>query len=491
MAYREILRHFQEEWPEVQEKAVRLLQQLIRIDTQNFEDEGTEIRAVRLVAEEFDRVGIKYEIIEPREGRGNIVARISGDGSLDVGALCLSAHLDTVPAPIENWEAEGWKHSPYGGHIDREDGCLYGRGAIDMKNMAAMCVTLLCFIKEKGITLGRDLIFTGLADEERNNSQYGIKYLVENRPELVEADVVLTELGGIIVDIVGQQCVTVMVGEKGAASLRVSARGPGGHGSIYHKDNPIARIGAAADVLSQTRLPLRVGPAGRATIESTASAVGGVKGMVLRQLLSPYFSDYVANYVLTSEQANALLPTLHNVANPVMVEGGKSRNQIPTVASMIVDCRLLPGCTVDDAMDDICSVLGPDKFKPRTNAEGEEIPPELELEGLTCRTCYVQDPSLPEVKQVLNIVEEVVSERIKGVKVITNLLPGGTDLKFFAEHPRKTPVCLGFTPMKLSPDLKITTLFHGVNERIPVEGFKWGLDVLADVVTELCGARLP
>ena len=190
----ELMQLLQTHQDEINKEAIELLQKLIQTDTQNFADEGTEMDAVLLLKEKFDEVGIPYEIVEPKPGRGNIVARIRGDDSLGQGPLMLSSHLDTVHAPKENWAAEGWKHDPYGGEIDEEDGCLYGRGAVDMKNFAAMSVVVLCFIKRRGIVLSRDLIFAGVADEERTTSAWGAKYLVENRPELIESDIVFNEV---------------------------------------------------------------------------------------------------------------------------------------------------------------------------------------------------------------------------------------------------------------------------------------------------------
>ena len=478
--------NFLSEWPEIEERAIALIQKLIQTDTQNFGEEGTETKAVQIIEEYFQDAGVPYEIVEPKPGRGNIIARLKGDDSSGQGALCLSAHLDTVRAPNDNWEESGWKHDPFAGVIDEEDGCLYGRGTIDMKHMVAMSVILMCLIKEKGIVLSRDLIFAGIADEERADSTYGVKYLIENRPELIKADIVITELGGVSFFVEDREVFSVMVGEKGMAKIKIIAKGPGGHGSLYHKDNPIARVGEVASTLAKSRLPLRVVPAGRSTVESIASQVSFLKGLVLRQLLSPRLSDYVADYVLNSEQRQAFLPSLHNTANATVIGGGDQANQIPTEAWVIIDSRILPGCTIEDLQQDIQSVLGPDKF----NSDDEEVPPELHMEVLTYRYSYNQDPTSPDVVSVLDIIRQVIAERADGASIITNLLPGGTDLAFYAKHPTKTPICLGFTPIRLPPDLKITGLFHGVNERIPLEGFKWGFRTLADVVALLCSAKI-
>ena len=490
MATSKLFDIFVSEWPEVEEKAIKLLQELIQTDTQNDGENGTETDAVEVIKKRFDASGVKYKTVEPKPGRGNIIARLEGDGSSGKGALCLSAHLDTVKAPTENWEEAGWKHNPFGGEIDEDDGCLYGRGAIDMKQMAAMCVTLVCFMKEKGIRLTRDLIFAGIADEERSDSKYGVKYLIENEPDLIEADIVFTEVGGMSFHSEGREVFPIMFGEKGSAKIKITAFGPGGHSSTYHKDNPIALIGSVAQTLATKRLPLRVVPGGRTTIESMSSLVPGLKGFVFRKILSPRFSDYIVDYLLDESQIQALVPLLHNTASPTIISGGENPNQIPTEASVIVDGRILPGCTIDDLLYDIRQVIGPNLFQTRENPQGEELSPLLKMEVLHYRYPYEQDPTSPAISEVIEILRQVIYDSADGAPIITNIIMGGTDLKFYAEHPTKKPICLGFEPFRLPPGINLVSLFHSVNERIPVDGYKWGLRVLADVVSIICDASI-
>jgi acetylornithine deacetylase/succinyl-diaminopimelate desuccinylase-like protein len=479
-------------WASLEEDTIQLLQKLIQIDTQNRQDEGSEIEAVRLLETFFKEAGIDYEVVEPRPGRGNIIARIPGDGSLGKGALLLSAHLDTVKAPRENWEAEGWKHNPYGGEIDEEDGCLYGRGAIDMKQMAAMSVTLLCFIKKKGISLGRDLIFAGIADEERTTSTWGAKYLVENRPELVEADIVFNEVGGFTINIQGLESVFIQIAEKGSAQIKISAHGPGGHGSVYHATNPLATIGDVAHTLHATSLPLRVNTANASTIESMAACLPFPKSVVFRRILNPFFSDIIMNRLVPPQLQGSLAPILRNTANPTSMGGGGDQfNQIPTSAWVKVDGRILPECDEKDLLDDIKSVLGPSRFiPPPPGPDGEEKPAELEIEILASRGPCWQDPEEVVCSEVLEIIRKVVYNRTNGSPIAPSLIPGATDSYWYSRHPNHTPVCIGFTPIRFEPDLKFSDLFHGVNERIPVAGLKWGVKVFADVVCMVCGAKV-
>lgn len=478
-------------WAKIEKDTFELLQKLIQVDTQNFREEGTETEAVRLLEKVFNEAGVDYEVVEPKPGRGNIVARIQGDGSSGAGALLLSAHLDTVRAPKEDWEAEGWKHNPFGGEIDEEDGCLYGRGAIDMKHMAAMSVVLLCFIKKNNISLSRDLIFAGLADEERTDSKWGIKYLIENRPELIEADVVFNEVGGFTVSVQGIEAVVVQIGEKGSAQVKITAHGPGGHGSLYHNTNPVAIVGEIANQLHTTKLPLRVNIGNTATVNSMAACLPFPKSTVFRQILNPYLSDIIMNRLVPVPLQSSIGPLLHNTANPTSIGGGGGQhNQIPTSAWLMVDARILPECTHDDVVEDIKLVVGADRFKSQLSPTGEEIPAQLEIEVLESRGPHFQDPGETTCKKVFSVIEKVVGYRTDGAPVCKTMIPGGTDSYWYSRHPNKTPMCIGFTPVRFAPDVKFSDLFHGTNERIPLNGLKWGVRVLTDVVYMLCGAKL-
>ena len=479
-------------WAQLEKDTIELLQKLLQIDTQNFGEDGSEIEAVRLLEGVFKQAGVEYEVVEPKPGRGNIVARVRGDGSSGKGALLLSAHLDTVKAPRENWAAEGWKHDPFGGVIDEEDGgWLYGRGAIDMKHMAAMSSVLLCFVKRNNICLTRDLIFAGLADEERCDSAYGVKYLVENRPELIEADIVFNELGGMSLYIQGTESIMVQIGEKGSCRVKITAHGPGGHGSVWHDSNPVSTIGEVAQKLQTNKLPLHVNPYNTATIESQSCCLPFPKSMVFRQILNPYLSDVVMRGLVPRHLQNSLGPILHNTANPTaIVGGGQSFNQIPTSAHVIVDVRVLPESSTEEAVDEIKKVVGESRFEPRVGADGKQIEAELKIEVVQSRGSHAQDPNTPECKAVLDVMKQVVSNRADGAPICTILCPGGTDSYHYARHPTKTPICLGFTPVRFKGDVAFGELYHGVNERVPLSGLKWGVRVLADTAFILCGGSV-
>ena len=482
-----ILLQYKDSWSGIEDESLAILQKLLRIDTQNFEEDGSETAAAKYIKEILDTAGIECsEILEGKPGRGNLVTRIRGDGSSGLGPVLLSAHLDTVHAPKENWEEEGWKHDPFGGEIDQEDGCLYGRGAIDMKNMAAMSIGVLLFIKRNNIKLTRDLVFAAVADEERLDSKYGAKYLVQNYPDLVECDIVMTELGGFSSYLDGMEYFPIQFAEKGLVLVKITARGPGGHASIYHKDNPVVAISEVCIALNKKKLPHQLTEATKTTIVEASKLLSWPKGVLVRQVMSPRMEPWVMDYLFTEEQANTFGPMLHNTANTTIVQAGDQANQIPSTASVIVDCRILPGVTVEQLEADLKDVIGPENFKPQKPG-GD---PKLEIEVIQKRDGFAQDPNEPAFAEVFQKLGKIVTRRSGGSPVLPYILIGGTDQVQYICHPNRKPICLGFSPVRIPHGMKFSALYHGVNERIPVDGFKWGLGVLTESVMELCGAFL-
>ena len=476
-------------WEDLEEEALELFKALLRVDTQNFGEEGTEMKAVAILQAKFDAAGVTYEVVEPKPGRGNIVARVTGRES-GKGAVLLSAHLDTVHAPKENWEEEGWKHDPFGAEVDEEDGCVYGRGALDMKHMAAFSATLLCFIQRAHVVLSRDLIFAGLADEERSGSAYGVKYLVENRPELIEADVVFNELGAFSLFFDGKEGFPIQIAEKGSCALRLTVRGEGGHSSVYNHNNPIAKLGAIAHKIATVRLPVRINDYNRMSIESIARMLSFPKSTIIRRLTSPFFTDIILDSLFTEEQVNIFGPILRNTANPTIIGGGDMANQIPSMAWMTIDGRILPGCTFDDIIEDIKQLIGASRFEPSQDPNGRDLPPEMTLEIMVSRGSAGEDLSSLMFREVLDVLKEVIAKHANGAPIVPMIVPGSTDSYHYGRNPRRQPVCLGFSPLRFPEGMKFSKLFHGLNERVPVEGFKWGLHVLADAVFKLCDGEL-
>ena len=423
--------------------------------------------------------------MEQKPGRGNVIARIRGDGSLGKGPVLLSAHLDVVEAPKDDWVEKGWKHGPFEGVIDEEDGCLYGRGTVDMKNMAAASTALLLFIARNEIKLGRDLIFAAIADEERSDSKYGAKFLVEQHPEKIDCDLLFTEVGGFPMYMEGTKGIPVMIAEKGAIRFRITAHGKGAHGSTFCKDNPIVTIGDVCTKLGKTRLRHRVTNSARVTFEALASHLNFVKASALKLLLSPRFHSYVLDYILPEKQYKIFGPLLFNVANPVLMGGGDCGNQIPTSAWVTLDTRILPGVTAAEVREEIMEVIGRSRFEPIKMEDGSDGQPELAIEQLTETSCYEQDPKDPRVAEPLAVIQGVLDKLDNGTPVVPFMVPGHTDCSYYITHPSK-PVCLGFSPVDVPPGTDFAALFHGTNERVSVDGFKWGLAILLETIFDLC-----
>ena len=199
------------------------------------------------------------------------------------------------------------------------------------------------------------------------------------------------------------------------------------------------------------------------------------------------FTDVILNRLLTEEQANIFSPLLRNTATPTIIGGGDQPNQIPMTAWMTVNARMLPGCTVDDVVQDIKDMLGLDLFESKRDSNGEEIPPEVTLEVGVSRDAVSADLSDLVCVDAMAVIAETIAKHANGAPIVPSMIPGSTDSYHYSRNARKQPICLGFTPVRFPPDIKFSKVFHGVNERVPVEGFKWGVRVLGEVVFKMCG----
>jgi acetylornithine deacetylase/succinyl-diaminopimelate desuccinylase-like protein len=434
--------------------AVRLCQALLRIDTTN--PPGAERAPADLLAAELAAAGLEPTVLESAPGRGNVVARVRGSGARP--PLLLSAHLDVVEA-----DASTWTHPPFAGTI--ADGFLWGRGAIDMKNMAAMSVAILCHLARSGARLQRDVIFAGVADEE-TGSDLGASWLVERHPELVRAEYGIGEAGGFSMYLGGATLYPVQTAEKGVAWLRARVRGTPGHGSMPREDSAVVRLAAAIARLGQTPLPHHSTDTVREFLEGAAARAPRVLRPILARVLSPRVAPLVLRMLPDKGMARALGAMLANTASPTVLRAGNKTNVIPGVAECEIDGRTLPGQTTADLLRELGEVLGPD----------------VELEVMREAPPLVTEPAR---SPLFEVISEVVAARDPGAHVVPYLTPGFTDGKAFARLGVKW---YGFTPVKLPRGLKFADLYHGTDERIPVEGLRWGTEALADVVLRFCGS---
>ena len=435
------------------ENAIAHLQALLRIDTSN--PSKVERPAAEYLAPLLADAGIETHIFEKAPGRSNLIARMRGTGK-GGGPLLLNAHLDTVPF------GDGWKYPPLSGAL--EEGFIWGRGAIDMKNMAAMCVATMCRLVREGAVLDRDLIFAASADEEAG-STYGAKFLVEEHPEHVEAEYLLGEVGGFNSFLGDRQFFPVQVASKGLVWMNARARGTAGHASVQSDDNAVIKLARAVARLEHVRLPQHTTAVAREFITRVARLQPAVKGVVVRRLLNPRFAPFILDKLFPdASMARSIDASLRNTVTPTGLEAGINPNVIPSTASAVLDARFLPGQSTDSVLAEIQAVVGPDivldVFRELPAAETDPIDSPL-----------------------LATITRVVESRVPGGHVVPYLCPGFTDAAYFGRLGARA---YGFTPVLFARelDIKFPVLFHGIDERVSVAGFEWGRDVLYDVVRQ-------
>ena len=446
------------DWHAAGDEAVQLLTELLRIDTTNAPNRSpTEIDAATFLAERFRAEGLEPEVLESKPGRGNVLMRLPGDGS-GGDPILLSGHLDVVPA-----DPSSWSRDPFGGEI--HNGWIWGRGAVDMKNMVAMEVMTLLLLHRQGARLKRDLIFAGVADEEAGCTD-GSLWLAEHHPEKIQAEYVISEIGGFTLHQAGKRFYPVQVAEKGMCWLTITAEGTPGHGSLPNRDNPVARIGHAAHLLGTQRLPWHKTPVVERFVRTLADHQPVPNSWVLRGLLREPLCGTILDKVFPEPSlASTFDAALHNTANPTILAAGDKVNQVPGTASLRVDGRLLPGQTGADLIAEIERLIG-GGFHYRIDQEM----PATETDW--------DDP-------IRHYIGEVIDRHDPGAVPIQSMIPGFTDAKAYSQLGMK---CWGFSPVQLPEDCKFAAMFHGNDERIPVEGYKWGTRALFELVARMAVA---
>lgn len=305
-------------WDNVRDEAVGHLQQLLRLNTVN--PPGNEIIACQYLADVLRQDGIESTILESAPTRANLVARLKGDGR--AAPLLLMVHVDVVTV-----EPARWKHDPFGGEIT--DGFLYGRGALDTKELAAMELAVMLWLKRNNVPLARDVIFMANADEEAGGT-YGAKWLVENHPDLIRAEYAINEGGGFGSTILGKRIYGIQTGEKGTARFTLRAHGRPGHASVPQRDNAVLKLARGLDKLGSASLPTHVTQTARNYVEGLAKAIGGMSGNALRGVLDPKNSKRAfENFPLDDGMRGLIYAMLHNTATPTKLSAGSKINVIP------------------------------------------------------------------------------------------------------------------------------------------------------------------
>jgi acetylornithine deacetylase/succinyl-diaminopimelate desuccinylase-like protein len=437
------------------EEAVSTLQELLRIDTTN--PPGNERPAAERVAEALRQEGIEPILVESAPGRASVVGRLRGDGR--ARPLMLSSHLDVVPA-----EARRWRHPPFSGV--QAEGCVWGRGALDMKGMTAMGLSVLRLLKRRGIRLGRDVILAAVADEEAGCDE-GSKFLVEQHPELIDAEFVLNEVGGFSLELAGRRFYPVQVAEKGIAWLKVTLRGEPGHGSLPRPDSCVVDLGRALQALGTRRLGFHPPEETATFLRKVAAQVRLPERAVLPALLRPALAGFILGHLIRDAGLRSSLhASLYNTANPTIIRAGEKINVVPSEASIEVDGRSLPGQTASDVASEVRRLLGPEC--------------NVEIVKQADPTVFSADTPL------FAAIEEVMRLRDPGGVVVPYMVPGFTDAK---SYHRLGATCYGFYPMLLPAGLRFAQMFHGDDERIPVSALRFGIETLYELVVRFCGGE--
>ena len=424
----------------LEDEVVRICQDLIRIPSVNFgEGKGSEKEVAEYVAASLEEVGITTTIYESAPGRCNVMARISGRDSSRPG-LVVHGHLDVVPA-----NAEDWSVNPFCGDII--DGFIWGRGAVDMKNMDAMIIATVRDWSRTGYVPPRDIVLAFFADEEAG-SILGSHWMVDKHPELFSGcSEAISEVGGFSVTVAdGKRFYMIETAEKGIHWMKLTAHGKAGHGSVMNQENALTRLAEAVAKIGNHQWPQRYSSTVKDLLKKVASVTGkAYDEKDLRPLL-----------LEIGFAARMIGATLQNTANPTMLEAGYKANVIPGSASAVIDGRFIPGFE-NELNETIAQLVGPDvSVETIARDIALEVPFEGDLVDAMCAAIVKED-----------------SQAIP----VPYLMSGGTDNKALA---KLGIVGYGFSPLKLPEDFDFVAMFHGVDERVPVEGLTFGVRVLKD-----------
>ena len=432
------------DWPAVHAEALGLLVRYLRIDTTN--PPGAEAPAARLLGAALEADGIECEYVETAPGREAVAARLRASGGAGgEPALLLANHLDVVPA-----EAEAWTEPPFGGVV--RDGRIHGRGAVDMKGCGVMQLTAARLLRRRRVPLRRDLVFLAVPDEEAGSIR-GMRWILRHRPDLLEGvGFALNEGGSGLTDFAGREARLFVptVGEKSVAWLRLRASGAPGHGSLPHADNAAVRLLRALLRLADWERGLTFSPATAALTERLAAA--GVLPAEREALEAALRSDPAAHAMFA------------HTLNVTIVESGVKANVIPSAAEAVLDCRLLPGETLEGWIGAVRERIGDPLV--------EVLP-----EG---RDVYGVPPSDPGGELFLAI-RETVAAAFEDAPVVPGLAPLATDNRFLREIG---VAAYGFIPCLLSAGERAG--FHAHDEYLSVANFETGCELTYEIARRFC-----
>ncbi len=443
------------DWKAVKDEVTGYLQELIRIDTTN--PPGNEIEAAEYIAGVLRQQGYHPLITESAPGRGNVTARLPGGPE---SPLLLLGHTDVVAA-----QPSMWTYPPFGGEL--HDGYVWGRGALDMKNMVAAELMVMLLLKRQRIGLNRDIIFAATADEEAGKGNHGPGWLLDNHPQQIEAPYILTEGGGHDIRVGDRHFYTCQTGQKGICRMRIKAHGQPGHGSMPNDENAVLRLCRAVAALGRIELPMHSSTTLQAFIEGIAAGQDARMTQLLRDVLDPERSaNALQQLPLDADFKAQLRALLRNTAAVTMLSAGSKINIIPGEAIAWIDGRLAPGQTQESFIAELRPCIGED-----IEIEVDQYSPPIEAGADT---------------ELYRTIVEVMGRHDPKASVIPTLSTGGTDAKHICPRCPETQV-YGFMPYRQAPGEEEMRLIHGHDERTSVENLLFATQVLYEIVCRFGG----
>jgi acetylornithine deacetylase/succinyl-diaminopimelate desuccinylase-like protein len=418
-------------------EVVQICRDLIRIDTSNYGDESGpgERAAAELVAGLLDEVGIESRLFEPSPGRTSLVAHWGDPNAED--RLLLHGHLDVVPAARADWKVDPFS-------AEEVDGYIWGRGAVDMKDFDATILSVVRARARAGALPERSITMAFTADEEAGSLQ-GAHPLADQHPDWFEGCTEgIGEVGGFSATIAGRRVYLIETAEKGIAWLRLRAHGTAGHGSMRNQDNAVTAVAEAVAAIGRHEWPIRITPTMARLLEEVAALTG-------HQSVEDDVDALIEHFGLA---ARMLAAVVRNTANPTMLDAGYKHNVVPGEATAVVDGRYLPGYE-DEFFATLRSLLP------------ENVSYEVIVQDRAVETPF--DGAITEAMTASLLDED------PGAKVLPYLMSGGTDAKAWSKLGIR---CFGFSPLRLPADLDFTALFHGVDERVPIDALEFSARVL-------------
>lgn len=430
------------DWPPVFQEALDLFQRYLQIDTSN--PPGNEKPAARFLGALLEAEGIPTEYVETRPNREALFATLTGDGSKRAMMLC--NHTDVVPV-----EEAYWTKPAFAGQI--EDGKVYGRGAVDMKGCGVMQLITMLLLRRHNVPLKRDLVFAAVPDEEAG-SVWGMQWIAEHRPDLVDVEFELSEGGSGTSQFAGEETrlFSIATNEKDICWLKLTAVGTPGHGSRPHRDNSAVTLIKALDRLADWERPVTFTPETRQWVERLQAAA----------LLPPGASDAELEAII-SEHAN-MLAMFTNTLNITMVNSGIKANVIPAKSEAVIDCRLLPGQSREDWIDRVRAVVDDERITVEPSGWDQRPPVAVDWDTELYRT-----------------IETVVTEAVEDAIVVPSTCIGGTDNRFLRQQGIPA---YGFIPCLLSQ--AEAAGFHGNDEHLTIENLNMGCELMFEIVYRMC-----